>query len=96
MLVLTSKKALLRNVDTLTAETSSTDDAKAIFRRFHQGSMYLTGDKRTIIGVVHWYPACQEKPAESYWPTRALDRCRVLKMGSPYGEKVLRAKRLNR
>jgi hypothetical protein len=66
------------------------EDSDAIF---HQGSTYSTGDIRTLIGVVRWYPAVQDTPpAPGHWASKSYNYD-VLKMGSPYVQKVARASR---
>ena len=64
-------------------------DSDAIF---HQGSTYSTGDIRTLIGVVRWYPAVHDTPATGYWASKSYNYD-VLKMGSPYVQKAARARR---
>jgi hypothetical protein len=59
---------------------------------FHQGSTYSSGDIRSLIGVVRWYPASQETPDAGYWTAKTMDYD-VLKMGAPYVQKVARTRR---
>jgi hypothetical protein len=81
------KESLRKLLDSDT--TSRKDDSQAIF---HQGSTYCTDDIRTLIGVVRWYPAGQDKPLDTYW-NKTFGRCDVLRMGAPFVQRQLRAKK---
>ena len=81
------KESLRKLLDSDT--TSRKDDSQAIF---HQGSTYCTDDIRTLIGVVRWYPAGQDKPLDTYW-NKTFGRCDVLKMGAPFVQRQLRVKK---